>query len=149
MNKTSMIIRLIDVVLILLFGFIKISHIVFFAQIKLPASEQDVSTEEDEKDKEIVVVLVDSKLQKEGSEEVIMKFVIPEAEKDSREYNNLNELEDYLVARANDNKKLNNSFLVLIEPFPESLLQTAVDVMDICKRNNIEQSIKSPVSWSQ
>ena len=69
MNKTSMIIRLIDVVLNLLFGFIKISHIVFFAQIKLPASEQDVSTEEDEKDKEIVVVLVDSKLQKEGGGE--------------------------------------------------------------------------------
>lgn len=146
MNKTSMIIRLIDVVLILLFGFIKISHIVFFSQIKLPASEQSLEQKDEQENETLLTVRVNSFLVNEA--QVYMKFNISEGEQEI-EFNNLEDLEDYLIKRAEKAAKQHSKFLVFIEPSLESLLQTTVDVMDICRVNNIEQSIKSPVKFSK
>jgi len=132
-----MIIRLIDVVLILLFGFIKISEIVFYSQIKLPASEQSTEQQKDDKDQIIVTVQVYSKLNKNNGT-VIMKFVIPEG-KEEHKFVGLMDLEDYLVTRAEKNK--GKPFLVLCDPIMESRFQPTSDVRVLCKNTNFEKSI--------
>lgn len=143
MNKSGMIIRLIDVVLLLLFGFIKVSQIVFMSQIKLPPKQQQDLNLDENKEIEIISLIIDSWVDKSNNQ-VITRFRVYEGEDRSRDFDNLRDLEDYLIARTEPLKETKKPYLVLLEPHPESLLQTTVDILDICKRNNLEQSIKAP-----
>ena len=126
MSKGGLIIRLIDVALILLLGFIAISDIRVKAQIKLPSpGEEDVL----EQATQLVFVLIYGH-----------GFAINLNEK-TTPVKNLQILENQLLQIRTELLKNNIKMVVLIEPHEESIIQKTVDVLDICEKRRIPKNI--------
>ncbi|MFQ5709395.1 MAG: ExbD/TolR family protein [bacterium] len=130
MTKGGIIIRLIDVAMIILFGFIVISDIKVRAQIKLPSDEQQSET----KITEQKLILVQVGL--EGD------YVIKENEDVVAETSDLHVLEEKLAKLFHDYRSAGTDMIVLIEPDQDSIIQRTIDVLDICERNQIPKNIK-------
>ncbi len=130
MNQGGLIIRLIDIAMIILFGFIAISDIQVRAQIKLPSQQQE-QTPLEEKDPVLIFVKVDLE----------QGYVIEQDENVLFATTNNNELESTLVNLFNQNKLIGQEMVVLIAPDEDSAIQHTVDVLDICERNQIPKNI--------
>ncbi len=142
MGRSGAIIRLIDVVLNVLFGFMMISEIIFYSQIKLPSKGQPVTQPDMEIEQDIVNIYIDSKVDQSRLDKMEVAFRVTVGD-NVKEFDKISLLEKYLVERSKESTKLQRPFIVVLEPFGESLIQTTIDVLDICKRHNFQQSIKS------
>ncbi|MFQ5650788.1 MAG: ExbD/TolR family protein [bacterium] len=130
LNKGGIIIRLIDVAMIILFGFIAISDIKVRAQIKLPSDRQEQVTQE-EKEPVLIVVKIDLE----------QGFVIAQNEVALLTTRDGRELETTLANLSGHHRLNGQEMVVLIEPDEDSMIQHTVDVLDICERNKIPFNI--------
>jgi len=123
--NSKLMIRLIDVALIILLGFIAISRLKT-EYVDLPSAGK-------------------SQLQAQKPHEAILRvygkgfrFV-----DNGRQWNcrTLTELENLLVKQNNRYLRKRVRLIVTIEPHKSSIMQRLVDVMDICQKNNIEKNL--------
>ena len=126
-----MIIRLIDVVLITLLGFLGITDFEVKSQIKLPSAAD--SGQQEIKQQFIFLDIKDNQ-----------QFDVVDGQ-NTKEIEGLNELEDFLVKLNNHYIQNYKQMIVVIEPGLETVVQTTVDVMDICEKHNILKNL----SYSQ
>lgn len=130
MNKGGLIIRLIDVAMIILFGFIAISDIKVRAQIRLPSQEEN-KIEQNEEEPVLLFVKVDLE----------QGYVVEENEQTLLTTRELGRLEATLLARLRENRAAGRKMVVLVEPDEDSQIQETVNVLDICERNEIPKNI--------
>ena len=130
MPKGGLIIRLVDVAMIILFGFIAISDIKVRAQIKLPSDQQE-TLDEDKPGPEFIFIKIDE--QNGFSLEADREIQVTTMSRDA--------LEQSLLALIARYKAAGQEAVVLIEPDEESLIQHTVDALDICERNGIARNI--------
>ena len=149
MNKGGLIIRLVDVVLLLLLGFLLISDIVHKEQIKLPGPTGTRSnlTEKSQ------ILPIDIHVV-EG--DTVLPDINPETEyslkkvaqlhcyylvyEEDRVYHirNINRLEEHLlIAQATY-----DSISIIINPHPNSLIQGTINLIDICRRHGLNRKFK-------
>jgi len=130
MSRGGLIIRLIDVALIILFGFIAISDIKLKAQIKLPTG---APTSEPAAERHLVTVRIGPNGQ----------FTLVDGEK-QQAVPDLAALESTLRDRAKADLRQRREMVVLIEPDEDSMIQLTVSVMDICEKYGIPKNINYP-----
>ena len=126
-----MIIRLIDVVLITLLGFLGITDFEVKSQIKLPSAADN--GQQEIKQQFIFLDIKDNQ-----------QFDVVDGQ-NTKEIEGINELEDFLVKLNNHYIQNYKQMIVVIEPGLETVVQTTVDVMDICEKHNILKNL----SYSQ
>ena len=128
-----MIIRLIDIVLIVLFGFITISDIDIKAGLSLPAKKKKKVTMMVEKRPKIpVYVEVDKG-------EIFWVFT---TSKNRVRQKGIRALEDYVKKiQVQTLRKENKNIAVIIKPNEMSPIQSTIDVLDMCDRNEIPKNI--------
>lgn len=131
MNKGGIIIRLIDVAMIILFGFIAISDIKVQAQIKLPSKDEDPQ-EQKKEDTEpaLIYVKIGMTDQVEVTDDQTMSEFMP-----------ISALEPFLVELKKDFDDQRVQMVVLLEPDEDSIMQHTIDVLDICERHGIPKNI--------
>jgi len=128
MLRGGTIIRLIDVVLIILLGFLGITDFEVKSQIKLPSSA-------DSGNREIKQQFIFLDIKGDNCFEVI------NGQNTIKEVEGLDSLEKLLVQL--NNYYINNykQMILVIEPNLETKIQTTVDVMDICEKNQILKNL--------
>lgn len=131
MVKGGLIIRLIDVVLIILLGFLTISDFSLKTQIKL-----DLSGDESKREREKVIITVRILPNK--------NFYIKESDQDERLLQRAKTLETYLSNRSKDCKQKKAPLMVVIEPHLDTEMQVTVDVLNICEKLQINKTISYP-----
>lgn len=129
MTKGGIIIRLIDVAMIILFGFIVISDIKVRAQIKLPSDEQPSEAREIERKLIFVEISSQEALRVKEGDNVT-------------EVTDIEALEKRLVQLHHQYESEGIEMVVIIDPDQDSIIQMTVEVLDICERNQIAKNIK-------
>ncbi len=122
MSKKSIIIRLIDIVLILLFGFLIVSEINRKSPVKLPQSDVKVKRDLDEEELLIVGIKQDTTLYLEGEDRAIASF---------------NDLYSLILIRNESFKKLNRKFRVRIRSYWNLPIKYTMRVANFCRNNDI------------
>jgi biopolymer transport protein ExbD len=130
MSQTGLLIRLIDVGLIILMGFIMISDITVKAQIKLPSSDPQA---EEERPQTIILVNIDRR----GT----FSVTIPDRKERISGLADTRALEEALLSLRERFAKEGQDIVVLVEPDEDSIIQRTVDVLDICQRHGILKNI--------
>lgn len=149
MSKGGLIVRLIDVVLLLLLGFLLISDIVHKEQIKLPGptgTRRNLTEKSEILPIDVHVV--------EG--DTILADVDPETEyslkklgqlycyyliyQEDRIYHirTIDKLEEHLVIA----QATYDSVSVIINPHPNSIIQGTINLIDICRRHGLKRKFK-------
>ena len=131
MLKGGMIIRLIDVVLITLLGFLGITDFEIKSQIKLPSA-----VDSDQREIKQQFIFLDIKNDQQ--------FDVVDGQ-NTKEIDGIDALEDFLVKLNHHYLQNYKQMIVVIEPGLETVVQTTVDVMDICEKHNIFKNL----SYSQ
>lgn len=128
-----MIIRLIDIVLIVLFGFITISDIDIKGALSLPAKNaKPLTPPKDKRTKVIFLVEIDDS----------DALWITPLGKHKRRMRDIQTLESYLQnERTRIAQTQNDDIAVVIKPSEMSTLQMSIDVLDLCSRNRIPKNI--------
>ena len=124
MSKGGIIIRLIDVVLNLLLGFICISDFTVKAQVMLPKTINDSSQIQRQK---IICIRIHENGQFEIDDGITKLLGITE----------LHQVEQEMLRQKNLNPDLN----VIIEPDVDSIIQITVDLLDLCEKYQIPKTI--------
>jgi biopolymer transport protein ExbD len=122
MSKKSVIIRLIDIVLILLFGFLVVSEINKKSPVKLPQSDVKVKRDLDEEELMIVGIKEDTTLYLEGEDRAIAS---------------INELYGLIVLRNESFNRLNRKFRVRIRSEWNLPIKYTMRIANFCRNNNI------------
>jgi len=131
MVNGGLIIRLVDVVLIILLGFLTISDFSLKTQIKL-----ETGGNETENDSEMAIITVRIMPDK--------TFYVEEQDQNDRVIPRSNSLEAYLVNKADEYKRKKSHLMIVIEPDLDTEIQFTVDVLDICERLQIAKTISYP-----
>jgi biopolymer transport protein ExbD len=156
MEGNGLIIRLIDVVMIILLGFLNISDFGNKAQIKLDSA----SSEEQPNQTMMYFVVVTPSgafiVTNSDNDEKIMfaqtgadsTAHLPIAATDAVNTQNpeisnpnLAKLEIFLNKRFEENSQNQINTLVVIKSHPETKIQYAIDVLDLCEKNEIPRTI--------
>ena len=160
MRGSGLVVRLIDIVLILLMGFLLISDIVHKDQIKLP--RQAVAQNKPQKQKKKIIPLK-IKVMPITDEDKIelspeLKKINPEKEKsliklselrcyyvvlDSvkpRKIQLLDKLERYLDSTKTYYDAVGDSLIVVINPDSNSMIQGTINLINICRMYDIKRS---------
>jgi len=132
MKKGGLIIRLIDVAMIILFGFIIISRLKM-SEIELPSTMKSSVTE-------IEKYIVRIKIYKDTINR-IDRYVLFENDTELRDFKTIDELERILVTKHNLYREKDIQLVVLIEPDRDSIIQYTVDVLDLCTKHSISKNI--------
>ena len=132
MSKGGSIIRLIDVVLNILFGFMGITDFETKSQIMLP-SIIGVGTQE------IQQQVVYLELKNDTLFEIIDGLSV------TKELQGIDSLDRYIDQLNNVYLQNSIQMILVIEPEQETIIQTTVDVMDICEKYQIPKNL----SYSQ
>ena len=132
MLRGGTIIRLIDVVLIILLGFLAITDIEIKSQIKLPSTFN--SGQQEIKQHFIFLIVKGDSL-----------FEIVAGDMRIEHIQGIGILEQFLIRLNNQHHQDLTQMVVVIEPDLETKIQTTVDVMDICEKHQIIKSL----SYSQ
>lgn len=127
-----MIIRLIDIVLIVLFGFITISDIDIKGALSLPSKKVKATQSSPKKPKVFVEVEIDENdmfyIRRLGQEKVTARGI--------------QNLEVALVTlRSRIQQREGSDIAVIIKPREMSPIQSTVDVLDLCSRHKIPKNI--------
>ncbi len=132
MNQRGILIRLIDVGLIILLGFVSISDINVKAQIKLPSPKTE---NEPEQNTQLIVYYII--IHRDHRVSILdQKHHTTQWARISRKRLN-KELPRLKTRLANKGKQL----VVLIDPEPDATMQDLIDVLDICQRYKILKNI--------
>ena len=131
MVSGSLMIRLIDIVLIILLGFLTISDFSLKTQIKLPKGGDSSETEE-----EVAIIVV--KIMPDKA------YYIDESVDELRMVRNTRLLEAHLAARIKEHDEKNQKIMVVVEPHMDTELQLTVDVLDVCENLQIAKTISYP-----
>jgi biopolymer transport protein ExbD len=132
MIKGGTIIRLIDVVLIILLGFLGITDFEVKSQIKLPSNIADGQREI--KQQFIFLDIVSDSL-----------FELSDSQTTIKKIEGIDELEKFVFQLNQIYLDNFQQMILVIEPDLESVIQTTVDVMDLCEKYQIPKSL----SYSQ
>jgi len=148
-NKGGLIVRLIDIVLILLLGFLQISDIVHKNQIKLPGptgTRRNLSEKSKILPIDIHVMPGDTTMPEIDPEreyslkklgQLYCYYLLYENEKIYR-IRTLDKLEEHLLfAQASY-----DSISVIINPDPNSIIQGTINLIDVCRRHNFKRKFK-------
>lgn len=149
MQGGGLIIRLIDVVMIILLGFLNISEFGIKAQIKLDSANSEV--QQNETRMYFVMVspgggfvvtnnLDEQKIMFSGTEAEVNSGSQTETDAEGID-ENLVKLERFLVKKFRENKQKSLETLVVIQSHPETKIQYAINVLDICEKNQIPRTI--------
>ena len=127
-----MIIRLIDIVLIVLFGFITISDIDIKGALSLPSKKAKATQSLQKKPKVFIEVEIDENdtfyIRRLGQEKVTTTGI--------------QKLEVALVTlRSRIQQREGSDIAVIIKPREMSPIQSTVDVLDLCSRHKIPKNI--------
>ncbi|HEX9972112.1 MAG TPA: biopolymer transporter ExbD [bacterium] len=122
MSKGGIIIRLIDIVLILLFGFLIVSEVNRKSPVKLPHSDVKVKREIDEEELLIIGIRADKSLYLEGENRVIQS---------------LTELYNLILVRNQSFASLNRKFRVRIRSEWNLPIKYTMQIANFCRENNI------------
>lgn len=133
----GMIVRLIDVVLIILFGFIAISDIQMKRQIRLPGPLKE---EKQEELKNIVFIFVH--VDKQG------QFTVKIEERNILNTRSLGQLKMNLVKTALTARIGGKNPVIIIDPDPDATMQRTIDVFDICEETGLPKSINMQLKSS-
>lgn len=128
--RGGMIIRLIDVVLILLFGFLAISDIQMRRQIRMPGPSEEQKLPEEKKDVYIFI-----KIDNQG------QFAIEMDQTESFSTSDLSELRERLTKTADDTYARELNPIVIIDPALDASVQSVISVFDICEEERLPKSI--------
>ncbi len=128
MLRGGTIIRLIDVVLIILLGFLGITDFEIKSQIKLPSAGPG---KKQEMKQQIVYLNIENS----------HKFILSEGQNNSTQIDSVTALERIITVLNTKYVQDNKRMVVVIEPGEESVVQTTVDVMDICEKYQIPKSL--------
>lgn len=151
--KGNIIIRLIDVVFILLMGFLLISDIVHKNQIKLPGRARSQATNEQKPQTiplEIEIIPGDTVLAEIDPEtetslikicQLKVYYKVTENEKTNK-FRILEKLEDYLIQTKLDYEAGGNKVIIVINPKPESMIQATINLIDICRKYGLKRNFK-------
>lgn len=132
----SMLMRLIDVVLIILFGFIGISDIQNKTQLKLPGQAVDDQTQEELQLEHIFVqVVIHEPSREQGEFEINLEGEPPVDVSDSLA------LRNYLRVLDRRLRRENLKMIVIIDPIEEVTMQRTVDIFDLCEQEGFVKSI--------
>ncbi|MBD3289476.1 hypothetical protein GF337_11790 [candidate division KSB1 bacterium] len=152
-TNNSIIIRLIDVVFILLMGFLLISDIVHKNQIKLPSRARSKSTSEQKPQivpldirivpSDTVLAEIDPETETSLIELCQLKsyYRVTENEK-THKFRILDKLEEYLIKTKIDYEAGGNKVVVIINPDPESMVQATINLIDICRKYGLKRNFK-------
>ena len=127
MTKGGLLIRLIDIALIILFGFISISDINVKAQIKLPKPVKE-SVEKSQNLFLVVRVLSSGQFELDDTETTTI-------------YPSLDELESGLKDVAMRLVQPDVQLHVLVKPEEDSIVQHTVSVLDLCTKLELPKNI--------
>lgn len=125
MIKGGLIIRLIDVVLILLLGFIGISDFTIKTQIKLPQGTNEHNTLI--RKRYVIYIRIDNK----------GRFEVDDGENKIANITELYHVEQE-VKRLQQKR---SDLVVVIEPHLDTIIQITVDLIDICEKYHIPKTI--------
>ncbi len=125
------IIRLIDVVLIVLFGFLSITDVKNKSQIKLPSNSGGTQKEVEQQ-----IVFLNIKDDQ--------RFELIDQQNTSKEIDGIVELEKYIIQLDSDYRENYREMILVIEPGIETMIQTTVNVMDICEKHQILKNLSYP-----
>ena len=128
MIKGGTIIRLIDVVLIILLGFLGITDFEVKSQVKLPSSA-DSGTKEIKQQFLFLDIIDDN------------HFEVVDGQNNTKKVEGIEALETLLVQLNNHYINNYKQMILIIEPNVETMIQTTVDIMDICEKNQILKSL--------
>lgn len=128
MLRGGTIIRLIDVVLIILLGFLGITDFEVKSQVKLPSAVE--SGQREIKQQFIFLDILSDNF-----------FEIIDEHNSVKKIESLEILEKSLVNLNNYYFQNFKQMILIIEPDQESVIQTTVDVMDICEKNQILKNL--------
>lgn len=137
MMTGGLIVRLIDVVLIILFGFIAISDIQMKRQLRLPGETQEEAPSERTDTAFLVVSIAPS-----GAFEITLD------EQQLASPANLSALRGALIRAADQLKAAGKTPIVIIDPAGDASMQQMVDVFDICEQEKIPKSIDFQIEES-
>lgn len=126
MSQGGIVIRLIDVVLILLFGFISISEISSKSVIHLPKSKQMVYSLPDKEDLMIIGITADGKFLIEDESEIIDDF---------------NSLKYFIVTKHEDNLKNKIETRVRIRSNWNTPIKYTIAVANVCDMLHISKGM--------
>jgi len=130
MFKSGTIIRLIDVVLIVLFGFLSITDVKNKSQIKLPSN---AAQKQQEQEQQIVFLNIRND----------HHFALTDQE-GTTEIEGIEELEKRIVQLQDNYRRDYRQMILIIEPDAETMIQTTVDVMDLCEKHQILKNLSYP-----
>jgi biopolymer transport protein ExbD len=122
MSKKGVIVRLIDIVLNLLFGFLIVSEINRKSPVTLPQSDVKVKREIDEEELLIIGIKQDTTLYLEGEDRPIAS---------------LEELYNLILTRNESFNNLNRKFRVRIRSYWSLPIKFTMRVANFCRNNNI------------
>lgn len=125
MNKNRLMIRLIDVALIILLGFIAISRLKT-EYVDLPSGGENPPEMERTQDAALYIY---------------KNYFILEDQGQKNRVSAIDDLEDTLASKNNLYQSQNVKLVVSIHPQKASIVQNLVDVLDICQRNQIEKNL--------
>jgi biopolymer transport protein ExbD len=122
MSKGGIIIRLIDIVLLLLFGFLIVSEVNRKSPVKLPQSDVKVKREITEEELLIIGIRADKSLYLEGENRVVPS---------------LTELYNLISKRNQSFEALNRKFRVRIRSEWNLPIKYTMQIANFCRKNNI------------
>ncbi len=126
----SLMVRLVDMVLIILFGFLAISDIQIKRQIRLP---EPGKMEAEPETSQIGYLFVH--INPEGN------FILKINGRQPRQVETLADLRPALRTAADELRQQGQNPLVVIDPDPDAIMQITVDVFDICEMEQLTRSI--------
>lgn len=132
MRGAGAIIRLVDVVLILLIGFVSISRFEQKWQMDIPPTRV-----KGEKEQPAIPSMLVVKIESSGYFQVILG-------KYKKRCNTLGEIEKEILRYHRQNKDI----IVAIDPSNDSLVQWTVDVVEICLKHHIKNGVRMDLSHS-
>jgi len=139
----GLIIRLIDIVMILLLGFLNISDIIHKNEIKLPSKKKTTKNATNNQMLRLKVQIVpsdttiDSLKTSSSHIKLSQQFIFYRVSEGDKSYRirNLDQLEDKILRiKANY-----DSMLVIIKPDSNSIVQGTINLIDICRRYNLKR----------
>jgi len=128
MGKGGMIIRLIDIGLTVLFGFICVADIEQKTQVKIPSQAYGVPNPT--KVNTITIVIYDGP-----------RYVLTEENQILMSHDDLEEVEKVLIDIRRQFVEKNQDVIFLVQPDPNSPIQLTVNILDVCERNQFQKSI--------
>ena len=134
MQRSSFLIRFIDIGLIILFGFITISDIDTYSRIDMPGSDQS-NTSDDPQEMTLVTVEIAPGGRFTVVERASETLPCQDVDRDG--------LEECLVNVRDRLRQEGQQAVVLVEPDERSIVQHTVDVLDICDRHGILKNINA------